>query len=282
MIRFQKILLPVDVNTDPAKQLDAAIKMAHTYKSEIILMYVVPDGGLHEEIAQIIKKAVTESLNEIRNTLTNHKIKVQEPIIAFGNVVESIIQKSNSEGIDLLLLGARNKKTREKYKLGVISEQIIRASDIPVYVVSNNSKDAFDNILCPVDFSEPSKRALQKGMLWAQKYNAKLRIITIYEPLTYVSKRIDIDLEQENANRLKSIKKDMQTFLGEFDLSGIKHTVEIKNGKIEEKILHAIKKHQVDLLIMGTHGRTGLSRFFMGSVTQKVIREMPCSFITTK
>jgi universal stress protein E len=74
----------------------------------------------------------------------------------------------------------------------------------------------------------------------------------------------------------------MKTFIKEFDLDGVDHKIEVKSGKVDEKILKAIKKQHIGLLIMGTNGRTGLSRFFMGSVTEKVIREMPCSFITIK
>lgn len=74
----------------------------------------------------------------------------------------------------------------------------------------------------------------------------------------------------------------MTAFIKEFDLDGVVHKIEIKSGKADEKILNAIKNQHIDLLIMGTNGRTGLSSFFMGSVTEKVIREMPCSFITIK
>jgi nucleotide-binding universal stress UspA family protein len=116
----------------------------------------------------------------------------------------------------------------------------------------------------------------------AGKYKSALCILTVYEPIDYVSKRINVDLEEENETRLKRVKNEMRTFLKEFNLDGVNHKIEVKRGKVDEKILNTIKKQPIDLLIMGTNGRTGLSRFIMGSVTEKVIREMPCSFITIK
>jgi len=149
-------------------------------------------------------------------------------------------------------------------------------------LVNREKKPFFSNILCPVDFSEPSKRALKNAILLARKFNSSIKILNVYEPLEYVSKRINIDLDEENAKRLKQVKKEMTAFIKEFDLEGVNHKIEIKVGEVSGKILNLIKKEHIDLLMMGTNGRTGLSRFFMGSVTEKVIREMPCSFITIK
>lgn len=279
---LEKILVPIDVNTDADEQINATIKLANAYKSEIILMYVIPDYELKDEIKNIVLKSVTESLNEIKEILISNKVNVLEPIIVFGNIVDTIIQKANSLKVNLVLIGAKEKNKTAKFKLGVISEQIIRESDVPVCLISQNNKTILTHILCPVDFSEPSKRALYNAILLARKFNSTLSILNIFEPLVYVSKRINIDLEEENATRLKRVENEMKTFIKEFDLDGVDHKIEVKSGKVDEKILNAIKNQQIDLLIMGTNGRTGLSRFFMGSVTEKVIREMPCSVITVK
>jgi universal stress protein E len=279
---LEKILIPIDVNTDTKELMNATIKLANSYQSEIMLLYVVPDNELKDPIKDIVIKSVTESLNEIKEILISNKVTVREPIIVFGNIVDTIVQKANSEKVNLLLIGSSEKNKNAKFKLGIIAEQIIRNSDVPVWLVNSNHKTSFSNILCPVDFSEPSRRALYNAILLARKFKSALSILTVYEPLVYVSKRLNIDLEAENAIRLKRVKNEMKTFIKEFDLDGVDHKIEVKSGKVDEKILKAIKKQHIGLLIMGTNGRTGLSRFFMGSVTEKVIREMPCSFITIK
>jgi nucleotide-binding universal stress UspA family protein len=279
---LEKILVPIDVNTDSKEQISATIKLANAYKSEILLMYVAPDYELKDEIKEIVLKSVTESLNEIKEDLESNKVKVLKPIIVFGNIVDAIVQKANMEKVNLLLIGSNEKKKRIKYKLGVIAEQIIRMSDVPVWLVNSDKKTSFSHILCPVDFSEPSKRALNNAILLARKYKSILFILNVHEPIVYVSQRINVDLEEENLTRLKKTKDEMKTFIQEFDLDGVDHKIEIISGNVDDNILNSIKSQQIDLLIMGTNGRTGLSRFFMGSVTEKVIREMPCSFITIK
>lgn len=279
---LEKILVPIDVNTDSTEQVNAVIKLSNTYKSEIIMIYVFNDTKISDSIKEIVLKSVTESLNEIREILINNKVKVREPEIVYGKIVDSIVHKANVERVNLVLIGAKEKKKRDKFKLGIVSEQIIRESDAPVWLVNGVNEVLISNILCPVDFSEPSKRALTNAILLARNFNASLKIINVYEPLEMASKRIKLDLGEENAARLNRVENEMKVFIKQFDLKGVNHTIETKYGKVSERIIKTIKKHHIDLLIMGTNGRTGLSRFYMGSVTEEVIREMPCSFITIK
>jgi nucleotide-binding universal stress UspA family protein len=279
---LEKILVPVNVTRDSAEQISNARKIALAYHSQIILLYVIPDEELKDEIRDIVGKAVAKSLKEIRDSLVEQNISVREPMILTGKPVDQIIQVAEAEGVNLILLGSHADEKRNLVKPGVLAEQLIRLSDSPVGVVKPGCATLFTNIICPVDFSDPSRRALYNAILLARQFGAGLRIITVYEPISYVSPWLDVDLEKENASRLKKVMNEMTRFLEGFNLNGINHEAEVMTGIAHEVILSSVKTHGHDLLIMGTNGRTGVSRFFMGSVTEKVIREMPCSFIITK
>jgi len=86
----------------------------------------------------------------------------------------------------------------------------------------------------------------------------------------------------ENELRYKLHKEAFDDFLKEFNLTDLTYTKETPRGKPAEEILGALSRNFIDLLIMGTTGRTGLNRVLMGSVTEKVVREVPCSFLTLK
>lgn len=279
---LEKILVPVNVNRNWSEQISYARKIAVAYHSQIILLYVIPDEELKGEIRDIVIKAVSGTLNEIRNSLAEQNISAREPMILTGKPVDQIIQVADTEGVNLILLGSHADEKRNLVKPGVLAEQLIRLSDIPVGVVKPGCASMFTNILCPVDFSDPSRRALYNAILLARQFGAGLKVITVYEPISYVLPRLDVDLKKENAGRLKKVKLEMARFLEGFNFSGINFETEIKTGIPHEVILSSVRKFGHDLLIMGTNGRTGVSRFFMGSVTEKVIREMPCSFIITK
>lgn len=279
---LEKILLPIDVNTDSEEQLNVAIELSRTFNSEIIIIYVLSEEALHEDIKEIVIQAITDSLNKAKEAFRKEGIIVREPVIEYGKPVDKIIQMSVKENVNLILAGSGNKGKNEKYQLGITAEKLIRLSDKPVWIVKSNEKTKLKNILCPVDFSDPSKRALKNAILLSKKFKANLRILSVYEPYTNTSPRARIDEEKENTNLLKQTEEKMSLFVKEFDLHGLNFEIDIQAGSIHERILHIIKKYGHDLLVIGTNGRSGINRFLMGSITEKVTREMPCSFVTTK
>ena len=279
---FEKILVPVDVNTDSKAQMKTAVKIARSFNSEIIIMFVAPEEVEQYEIKDIVINAITDSLNTLKKSFIKEKITTREPLLKYGKPVDKILEVATRENVNLILVGSGMKEKREKYKLGTTTQRLINMSDIPVWVVKSKQKPDCNNILCPVDYSEPSERALKNAIFLSASFKSNLTILAVYEPIMYISPRIKVDLEEENSKRLKRFEDEMKHFTGQFDLKGIKHKIVIQTGKAEENILKTIKESAHDLLIMGTNGRSGLSRLVMGSITEKVTREVPCSFITTK
>ncbi len=278
----KKILLPVDITAISKQQLDLAIVLAQLNKSEIIVMSVLSDTVLNDEVKTIVVLAITDSLNKVIEILKKAGVKTKGPVIAYGKPEDKILNMALEERVNLILVSSGNKSKSEKFKLGTTAGKLLRLSDIPVWVANSNDEIGLTNILCPVDFSDASKCALKNAILLAKDFKATLRILAVYEPFTNNSPRLNLDEKTENLYRLKRFEHEMNQFLKEFNLEGINHKVDVQHGIPHEIILHTVKKYSHDLLVMGTNGRTGLNRLVMGSITEKVTREMPCSFVTTK
>ncbi|SMO85866.1 Nucleotide-binding universal stress protein, UspA family [Saccharicrinis carchari] len=278
---LEKILVAVDVNKDVTDQIDVAINIARTYNSQIIIVYVIPKEVLHPDISDIVIKAVKKSLLDVKETLENAGVDVVDPIIENGKPGERLLQVSADHNVNLILVGSGG-SSNNNFKLGITAHKLIQLSDKPVWIVKAGGETKFSNILCPVDFSDPSRRALKNAILLTKKFRAMLRILNVYKPFTNITPRIQVDMEKENADLLLQQEYYMDEFLKEFDLSDIAFKVDVKPGSVHEIILQTIKKQGHDLLVMGTNGRSGFNRFMMGSVTERVVREMPCSFVTTK
>jgi nucleotide-binding universal stress UspA family protein len=277
-----KILMPVDVSKSFDNQVNAAIEIAKEFHSTVGMMYVLPDTVLHDDIKTLVLNSVNELLDKANEVFEKQGIKTLKPVIELGEPVEKTLQKANEGKFNLILVSSGEKEDNEQYKLGTTAEKLIRLSDIPVWVAKANQESKITNILCPTDFSEPSKRALKNAVLLSKNFKAKLRILGVFEPINIVSPRLSVDLKKENADLRKQFEQEMDEFLKDFDFTGIDYKKEIQAGNAHQKILHAIDEYGCDLLIIGTNGRTGFSRIMMGSVTEKVTREVPCSFITTK
>lgn len=282
MKKLEKILVPVDVKAGFNEQIKTAIKIARSYNSKIIIMYVISEEVKHDELKEILFNAISASLNTARETVRKMGVMTNDPIVEYGKPVDKILKIAIKEDVNLIVMGVGNRTGKEKLKLGNNVEKLIRHSDIPVWGVKPDEDVKITNILCPVDFSDPSRHALKNAILFSKQFKASLRILGVVEPFYNSSPILKLDWEEENAYWLKQLENEMEEFVKEFDLTEVNYKIDLQTGTIHKKILHTITKHKHDLLIMGTTGRSGLRRVLMGSVAEKVIREIPCSFITVK
>jgi universal stress protein E len=138
------------------------------------------------------------------------------------------------------------------------------------------------SILCPVDFSDASRRALANAVQLACTFLAELVVLTVIESLSYYYPYMQISDEEFQTNYEAKQQEEFERFLHAIDFSRVSWKRLIRVGRPHQQILMFARETRSDLLVMGSVGRTGLPRVLMGSVAQKVIREIPCSVITVK
>ena len=139
-------------------------------------------------------------------------------------------------------------------------------------------------ILCPIDFSEGSKEALRNACDLALGSGAALRLVHVWEvPLWLTTSQMPvspdvvqelIDLDQQN----------LDAALADAKRAGVKDvTAELLRGVAWDEVVRLAKNDsQIDLIVMGTHGRTGLRHVLIGSVAEKVVRQAPCRVLVTR
>lgn len=128
------------------------------------------------------------------------------------------------------------------------------------------------HILCPVDFSEFSHRALDHAIAMAKWYGARLTVLHV------VVNRPAVDLppfELTDVDR-GQILTEMQTFVGQQPTDPSIDFLIREASDVRREILHQIDALKADLLVIGSHGRTGFERLLLGSVTERVIRKAAC------
>jgi len=135
-------------------------------------------------------------------------------------------------------------------------------------------------ILVPMDFSEPSKKALTYGLTLAAQFNAKLiisHIVPESSALTYAfpTETFEIEKEQYEKARREIEKLTPPEYAAKLHLQTI-----VKIGSVEEELLGIVKDEAVSLIVMGTHGRRYLGRWFIGSVTEHMLRKVPVPLLT--
>jgi nucleotide-binding universal stress UspA family protein len=280
---LRKILLATDFSKYSENMVDNAIDIAKLFESKIILIHVLPDRIKNDKVKALIKKAANAQLDILKEKIEKSGVEADTPIIKFGNHFDKIIQVSNKENVNLIIIGAGAKLKKDVFKLGTTAEKLVRRSDKPVLVVKKGSEfNKIKSVLCPVDFSEESTLALNNSINITRRYNSKLIILGVLEPNKLGFKGLNLKWDEIDALNRVDFEKEMTSYLENFNLIDVNYKTVIKTGDPATKILRTIKRKNTDLLVMGSSGKSNFHRMIMGSVTEKVIREVPCSFLTLK
>jgi universal stress protein A len=141
-------------------------------------------------------------------------------------------------------------------------------------------------ILVPVDYSSCSRAALSFAAELAEKFQASLDVVHVWDRPSYVTNVVMSSKEPvSGATMIRLIQENAQRDLDEFLQStalpsGAKPTGRLLDGDPASTLIHEIKQGQHDLLVVGTHGRTGLTHLLMGSVAERLVRLAPVPVVT--
>lgn len=145
---------------------------------------------------------------------------------------------------------------------------------------------AFKKILVPTDFSKYSEAAIRFALTFARKFKSEVYFLHVRPPefSFYVALQA-FEHKKVEKGRKKDITEQeerLRSFVKKFDMKGLKTHFLVRSGPPYMEILLAVKKIKADLLVLGTHGRSGLLHVKIGSVAEKVARESSCPVMVVK
>ncbi len=140
-------------------------------------------------------------------------------------------------------------------------------------------------ILVPTDFGKSSENAVKYAAAFAEKFGAELFILHVVQDLALfipeavlIAPMMTPPIEQFKAAAQAALEKVVK----DMNLAGLKVQTEIAEGVPFAEIIRAARDKNVDLIVMGTHGHTGLAHVLLGSVAEKVVRKAPCPVLTVR
>lgn len=140
---------------------------------------------------------------------------------------------------------------------------------------------AFKTILVATDFSEPSRLALEYARVIARRFEAGLRLVHVVETPMPLGTDLPVpEVGRPGERALEEAQHKMAEALGELTDGDVVGQVLV--GYAPQKIVDYARDHDVDLIVMGTHGRRALAHFVMGSVAERVVRSAPCPVFTVR
>jgi len=282
MKMLSKILVATDFSPAAADAVETAGAVAKVFHSQLLLVHVTPLApGLPSGCLTEVQAAIQQRLEETATELSAAGVTVAKTILASGSVFDELIQIADAEDVNVVMVGSEQKTPDLPFLLGVTPARLIRKCDKPIWIVKPGQTPLPARILCAVDFSEPSRRALKNALHLARQFAAELTILHALDSALSPFAGHPSPAADALARQRQQREQELAAFLKEFDFAGVRSTTKMVNGAASFEILDAARGG-ADLLVMGSVGRTALPRILLGSVAEKVARELPCSIITFK
>jgi nucleotide-binding universal stress UspA family protein len=299
MLQLQKILFPTDFSKCSEQALAHAVFLAEKYEAEIYVLHVITifedqPSIVSNEIAEtkeMVKKledVAEKQLNKILDSHSSNDIKITTEIKRGLSAAPAILEYASENKIDLIIMGTHGRRGLGHLLLGSAAEEVVRLAPCPLFTI-RELKDPkpvmhVNNILVPIDFSNYSEKALAYASEIAQSYNAQLQVLHIIEEtmhpafsVTGKSSIFDLvpDIKDDSRKRAEKI-------LSNFVSDRVKSKIFIQGGRAANDIIKFAKENSTDLIVIATHGLTGLEHMLLGSVTEKVVRMAHCPVFTVK
>jgi nucleotide-binding universal stress UspA family protein len=320
MPQVNHILVPIDLHDQAEPVVSWAALMARAFHSPVTLLHV--NEGLeslkHHPLMQ--SQTFPEMSEAVTNWRKTYEQSVQAAFTRLteqhgrdysvttmqleGRAQVVILDYLEKHPTDLVVMGTHGRPWYQRMVLGSTAETVLRAAPCPVLIVPNRVNTQLlprcKTLLVPIDFSVGGMVSEEWALQLASQEEKKVILLHAVEnPLldVYDPDKVELDLKKimeesrlhpprsaqpfwDHAHQVAHAK--LTTMRQQF--LGVHAQVEliVREGPAAEDILKTAEKREVDLIVIATHGRSGMRRLFLGSVTEKVIRSAPCPVLAVR
>jgi nucleotide-binding universal stress UspA family protein len=295
---IKRILFATDFSRWAQRAEDYACALACSWKATLTVLSVAefppglnPDYVVNQQYLADLLQNASAQLVDLKGRAGRRGIAVTTRV-ATGIPSEEVITAARAEDSDLIVVGTRGKTGLAHILLGSTAERVIRGAPCPVLAVRTEPVDieqegsgsrpvTLERILVPVDFSDCSLDALEYAAVVAQQAEASLTLVHVLEPVTY---GLDFTLDQSKTrhSEVESWRKRLEELASSLKASHISVESRLWGGLPVDSILDAAQTLPCDLIVMGTHGRRGISHAISGSVAEAVLRKARVPVLTVR
>ena len=161
--------------------------------------------------------------------------------------------------------------------------RLVSAADVAVTSRPEPALTArLKTIVVPIDFSPPSKNALRYAVRLAEQFGSVLRLVHVVEPAPFLGDLSDVGLIRSDGEIARVAKVQLQALAQDEIEELVPVYPEVRIGKPYNEIVAAAKVSSADLIVIATHGYTGLKHVLLGSTAERVVRHAPCPVLVVR
>ncbi len=269
---FNKLLLALDGSetAEAARPYVGELALA-AGSEEVVLLSVVETtvkGELHAVESYLHEGAGVLRKNWDKNLDTAPHVECVCIAGKAGQAAGEIIEFAQDHDISLIVMSTRGRSGIDRWLVGSVAEKVVRAADAPVFLVrasaiDKGSRPTLGRILIPLDGSELAEQALPYAEFLADAGSCQLVLLHVEPPRSRGSR--------SDRDRRGTINEYLSTIGDGLARSGIDVAMRVRSGHPAEQVEAAIEEDQIDMVLMSSHGRSGLARLAFGSVADQIL-----------
>ncbi|MFC4248841.1 universal stress protein [Natribaculum luteum] len=278
---IERVLIPTDDSDGALSGARRGIALASQIGADVHVLSVVEVGHrppeYDDELLSSLEARADEAVETVARMVRDHDEAIDvTTAVRRGTPFQSIREYANRREIDIVVMGTKGRTGVDRILLGSVTENVLRTARTPVLAVPPNADApaiddvAFDRVLLPTDGSDGAEIAAEWGIALAARLESTVHALSALDtsPFSAVGDTDEVPeaLEARAEAAVESVRKRADD--ADVDASG-----SIETGPPTDVILASATDHDVDLIVMGTHGRTGIGQWFLGSATENVVRQ---------
>ncbi len=294
----KKILLATDFSKFANVALDEALFWAHSFGAELHLLHVVVlygDSPAHDaaDLSATYERLTLAASEQLRGSVAERGtegLTIIEGQRRDFSAAPAILRYAQENEVDLIVIGSHGRRGWRRFLLGSVAEEVLRSADCPVLVAHGEEGESdrrLDRILVPFDFSADATESLETAKGLATKFGSHLDLVHVMAaPITSggggipvpglpLSSPAYVDLRAQTEELLRSRVAEAETA----DLHIEPHLL---TGHAPTRIVDLADRLSADLILIGSHGLSGLHRALLGSVSERVARAAACSVLVLR
>jgi nucleotide-binding universal stress UspA family protein len=269
---YKKVLIAIDGSETSMYALREYIRFSKAENPSITVVSVIPpyEGDLAatwtNNIITSIKKQCDASLSEAIKIAREEGVTIQA-LCEEGTIHEKIVDLADMENYDLIVMGKKGLSLIERAFVGSVTERVIGYSRQDVLVIPNGAKIGSRSLLVATDGSAYSEAAARKAIEIAMQSHGEIKALSVVDVTVEFMLRAN-----EIYDTLVAKAKVFTDVIKQKALAaGINAEALVRDGEVYQVIIDVAKEHQIDMIIMGSLGRTGIKRLLMGSTAERVL-----------
>jgi nucleotide-binding universal stress UspA family protein len=298
MIRVEKLIAPVDFSEAGRPGLDRAVGLADDLGAELHLLHVVPEPEVaiyppfavaadSERIQKAIRAAHEQAFSRLVESLPPTRSGRVTELRGGIGIAPTVVGYAEQVDADLVVMGTHGHRGFRRFLLGSVTEEVVRRAPCPVLThppAHPATPAQARRILAAVDLSDQSGDVLRTTAALAARWNAEMRVLHVVAPLSvpgYHEAFFGTASALDPAALEKRSREVLDGLVSEAGLQG-RAKVELLHGLAQHEIAAHATQHGCDLIVVASHGLSGLEHALLGSTTARLLRRAPCPVLVLR